>query len=231
MQENKTMEMLKAGVHFGHKTSKWNPKMEPYIFGVRNNIHIIDLEKTTLGLNSALDFVKKIASANGVILFVGTKKQAQGLVKAAAMKINMPYVTNRWVGGLFTNYGIISKQIKLLEDLERGAKSGEFEKYTKKERLNLEKKSKKLDQKFGGLRSLKKLPDAIFVTDINQDKIAVLEAKNKSIPIIALADTDTDPTLVTYPIPANDDAVSSIRIIVDKIAEEFEKSKAVKNQK
>lgn len=225
------MEMLKAGVHFGHRTNKWNPKMEPYIYGVRNNIHIIDLEKTILGLNEALSFVKKIAQANGVILFVGTKKQASSLVKNIAVKIGMPYVANRWVGGLFTNYAIISKQIKLLEDLEKGMKTGEFEKYTKKERLNLEKKIKKLDQKFGGLRNLTKLPEAIFVTDINHDKIAVLEAKSRGIPVIALADTDVDPTLATYPIPANDDALSSIKIMIEKIADEFEKNKAKANDK
>lgn len=223
--------MLKAGVHFGHRTNKWNPKMEPFIYGVRNNIHIIDLEKTILGLNEALSFVKKVAQANGVILFVGTKKQASSLIKNTAVKIGMPYVANRWVGGLFTNYAIISKQIKLLEDLEKGMKTGEFEKYTKKERLNLEKKIKKLDQKFGGLRNLTKLPEAIFVTDINHDKIAVLEANSRGISVIALADTDADPTLVTYPIPANDDALSSIKIMIEKIADEFEKNKAKANDK
>lgn len=223
--------MLKAGVHFGHKTTKWNPKMEPFIFGVRNNIHIIDLEKTILALNDASGFVKRISAAGGTIIFVGTKKQARNIIKDAATKINMPYVANRWIGGLFTNYGIISKQIRLMEQLEEGLKSGELDKYTKKEKLNIEKKVKKLDQKFGGLRALKKLPDAVFVTDINQDKIAVMEAGIKGIPIIAIADTNTDPTLVTYPIPANDDALSSIKLIIGKIVEEFEKGKTAKSQK
>lgn len=228
MKEKIPMEMLKAGVHFGHKTTKWNPKMEPFIFGVRNNIHIIDLEKTIAALNGAIDFIGKISALGGTIVFVGTKKQVRNLVKEAAEKINMPYVVNRWIGGLFTNYGIIAKQIKLMEDLEKGYKSGEFDKYTKKEKLNIEKKIEKLNQKFGGLRNLKKMPDAIFITDINEDKIAVLEARAKNIPIIALADTNTDPTLVTYPIPANDDALSSVKLIVDKLTDEFGKRKATK---
>jgi len=219
------MEMLKAGVHFGHKTTKWNPKMEPYIYGVRNDIHIIDLEKTILNLNAALVAVKKISAAGGMILFVGTKKQVRGVIKEVADEVSMPYVVNRWIGGLFTNFAIISKQIVLLEQLERDMKSGELDKYTKKEKLNIEKKIKKLDQKFGGLRLLKKLPEAIFITDLNEDKIAVLEAINKGIPVIALADTNTDPTLATYPIPANDDALTSIKLITGKIVEEFKKAK------
>jgi len=220
------MEMLKAGVHFGHKTTKWNPKMAPFIFGVRNDIHIIDLEKTILKLNEALVFVKKIAKAGGVIIFVGTKKQAKSYIKEIAIKANMPYVADRWIGGLLTNFSIISKQIRLMEQLEADLASGALDKYTKKERVMIEKKIKKLNQKFGGLRLLKKLPDAVFVIDINEDRIAVNEAREKNIPIIALADTNTDPGLATYPIPANDDALSSIKIIVNKIVEEYEKGKA-----
>ncbi|MBU4339169.1 30S ribosomal protein S2 [Patescibacteria group bacterium] len=220
------MEMLKAGVHFGHRTMKWSPKMAPFIFGVRNDTHIIDLEKTIIKLNEALVFVKKLAKNNGVIIFVGTKKQAKAYIKEVAIKANMPYVADRWIGGLLTNFSIISKQIRLMEQLETDLASGALDKYTKKERVMIEKKIKKLNQKFGGLRLLKKLPDAIFVTDINEDRIAVNEARKKNIPIIALADTNTDPGLVAYPIPANDDALSSIKIIVNKIAEEYEKGKA-----
>ena len=204
--------------------------MEPYIYGVRNDIHIIDLEKTIIALNDALAFVKKVSAAGGTILFVGTKKQVKNVVKDAAMKVSMPYVVNRWIGGLFTNYAIISKQIKLMEQLEKDLKAGVYDKYTKKERLNIERKITKLDEKFGGLRNLKKLPDAVFVVDINEDRIAIDEARNKNIPIIALADTNTDPTLVTHPIPANDDALSSVKLIVEKIAEEFEKGKQAKKQ-
>jgi len=222
------MEMLKAGVHFGHKTTKWNPKMASFIFGVRNDTHIIDLEKTIIKLNEALVFVKKLAKANGIIVFVGTKKQAKAYIKEIAIKINMPYVADRWIGGLLTNFSIISKQIRLMEQLEMDLKSGALDKYTKKERVMIEKKIKKLNQKFGGLRLLKKLPDAVFVTDINEDRIAVNEAREKNIPIIALADTNTDPGLVTYPIPANDDALSSIKIIMNKIAEEYETNKPAK---
>ncbi len=222
------MEMLKAGVHFGHRTTKWSPKMAPFIFGVRNDIHIIDLEKTIIKLNEALVFVNKIAKNGGVIIFVGTKKQAKAYIKEVALKANMPYVADRWIGGLLTNFSIISKQIRLMEQLETDLASGALDKYTKKERVMIEKKIKKLNQKFGGLRLLKKLPDAIFVTDINEDRIAVNEARVKNIPIIALADTNTDPGLVTYPIPANDDALSSIKVIVNKIAEEYEAGKPAK---
>ncbi len=216
------MEMLKAGVHFGHKTTKWNPKMAQFIFGTRNNTHIIDLEKTIIKLNEALAFVKKISKANGVIVFVGTKKQAKAYIKEVAQRVNMPYVADRWIGGLLTNFSIISKQIRLMEQLEADLASGALDKYTKKERVMIEKKIKKLNQKFGGLRLLKKLPEAIIVTDINEDIIAVNEARGKNIPIIALADTNADPNLVTYPIPANDDALSSIKIIFNKIADEIE---------
>lgn len=220
--------MLKAGVHFGHKTTKWSPKMAPFIFGVRNDTHIIDLEKTIIKLNEALVFVKKLAKNNGVIIFVGTKKQAKAYIKEVAIKAKMPYVADRWIGGLLTNFSIISKQIRLMEQLETDLASGALDKYTKKERVMIEKKIKKLNQKFGGLRLLKKLPDAIFVTDINEDRIAVNEARDKNIPIIALADTNVDPGLVTYPIPANDDALSSIKVIVNKIVEEYEANKPAK---
>lgn len=202
--------------------------MAPFIFGVRNDIHIIDLEKTIIKLNEALVFVNKIAKNGGVIIFVGTKKQAKAYIKEMALKVNMPYVADRWIGGLLTNFSIISKQIRLMEQLETDLASGALDKYTKKERVMIEKKIKKLNQKFGGLRLLKKLPDAIFVTDINEDRIAVNEARVKNIPIIALADTNTDPGLVTYPIPANDDALSSIKVIVNKIAEEYEANKPIK---
>lgn len=219
------MEMLKAGVHFGHKTTKWNPKMAQYIFGVRNGIHIIDLERTISGLNSALAFVNKIASSGGVMAFIGTKKQVRGLIKESAVKIGMPYVAERWIGGLFTNFEVISRQIKLLDQLEKDRDTGKFDKYTKKEQLNLIRKIKKLIQKFGGIRTLKKAPEAIFVADINVDRIAVDEARKKNVPIIAIVDTDADPSLVNYPIPANDDAISSVKLIVEKIANEFIKNK------
>lgn len=219
------MEMLKAGVHFGHKTTKWNPKMSPYIFGVRNGVHIIDLEQTIGGLNSALAFVNKIAASGGIMVFIGTKKQVKSLVKESAAKIGMPYVAERWIGGLFTNFEVISKQIKLLDQLEKDRDTGNLGKYTKKEQLNLVRKIKKLIQKFGGIRTLKKMPEAIFVADVNVDRIAVEEARKKNIPVIAIVDTDTDPTLASYPIPANDDAISSVKLIVEKIAQEFGKSK------
>lgn len=219
------MEMLKAGVHFGHKTTKWNPKMSPYIFGVRNGVHIIDLEQTISGLNGALAFVNKIATSGGVMVFIGTKKQAKKLIKESAAKIGMPYVAERWIGGLFTNFEVISKQIKLLDQLEKDRDTGKLDKYTKKEQLNLIRKIRKLIQKFGGIRTLKKMPEAVFVADVNVDRIAVEEARKKNIPIVAIVDTDADPTLAAYPIPANDDAISSVKLIVEKIAQEFGKNK------
>ncbi|MBU3965473.1 30S ribosomal protein S2 [Patescibacteria group bacterium] len=229
-KEKNLMEMLKAGVHFGHKTTKWNPKMSPYIFGVRNGVHIIDLEQTIGGLNSALAFVNKIATSGGVMVFIGTKKQVKGLIKESAAKIGMPYVAERWIGGLFTNFEVISKQIKLLDQLEKDRDTGKLDKYTKKEQLNLIRKIRKLIQKFGGIRTLKKMPEAVFVADVNVDRIAVEESRKKNIPVVAIVDTDTDPTLATYPIPANDDAISSVKLIVGKLVEEFGKGKTAKNQ-
>ncbi|HEB01587.1 MAG TPA: 30S ribosomal protein S2, partial [Candidatus Portnoybacteria bacterium] len=197
------MEMLKAGVHFGHRKSKWNPKMEPYVFAIRNNIRIIDLEQTEKKLKEASEFVKKIVSQKGLILFIGTKRQVKEVIKKAAEKCGMPYINERWLGGTFTNFKVILERIEKLLDMETKREQAEFKKYTKKEQLKIDKEIEKLNKTMAGIKKIKELPQAVFITDINQDKIAITEARKKGIPIIALADTNTDPTLVDYPIPVS----------------------------
>lgn len=219
-QKNDLMtSMLKAGVHFGHQKSKWHPKMAPYIFGVRNNIHIIDLEKTIAKLEEALVFVKDVVGKEGIVLFVGTKKQAAKIVEDVAKKTEMPYVSNRWIGGTFTNFKEISKRVNHLLDLEKKQDSGELKKYTKKEQLGFTKEIEKLNKLFGGIKKMKKLPNAIFVIDAKEEKSAVKEAKESKVPVIALCDTNYNPSEIDYPIPANDDAVSSIAIMAETVAD------------
>jgi small subunit ribosomal protein S2 len=212
-------EMAKVGLHFGHKTSKVHPKMFPFIFGVRNNIHIIDLEKTKEKFEEALKFIQNLVLQNKVILFVGTKPQIKDLVKEIATELGFPYVNERWLGGTFTNFEVIKKRAEYLKDLEKKKAEGFFEKYTKKERAEIEKKIQKLQKKFGGIKNLEKLPDAIFVCDMVKDKLAVKEAREKGVKIIAISDTNADPTLADYPIPANDDAISSVKYILEKVKE------------
>ena len=210
-------DMLAAGVHFGHKPSKWHPKMAEYIFGVRNNIHIIDLEKTQAKLAEVLRFIQTIKDKKGMVLFVGTKTITKDIIKEAAQKTKMPYVTNRWLGGTLTNFNNISKRLKYFRDLEDKKTKGDLEKYTKKEKLDIDRELNKLDIRFGGIKNMEKLPDAVFVIDAHQEKIAVQEANHKGIPVIALCDTDNNPAGVDYLIPANDEASSSISLIIDSI--------------
>ena len=220
------MEMLKAGVHFGHKKAKKHPKMEQYIYTVRNGINIIDLGATKLKLNEALKYVKEISSDGGTILFVGTKKQAKKITEEAATKCEMPYVTERWLGGTFTNFDKIVASVNRLEGMVQQKENGELEKkYNKKERLEIDREIKRLERKFGGIKKMKKLPEAIFVIDIKEDRTAVLESITKKIPIIALVDTNVDPTIINCPIPSNDDAVGAIKFITDAIAEAIVESK------
>ena len=218
-------EMGKAGLHFGHKTSKVHPKMFPFIFGVRNTVHIIDLEKTKQKLEEALKFIQELVLQNKTILFVGTKPQIKDLVKEIASELGYPYVNERWLGGTFTNFEVIKKRAEYLKDLEKKKAEGFFEKYTKKERAEIEKEIQKLEKKFGGIKNMEKLPDAIFICDMVKDKLAVKEAREKGIKIIAISDTNTDPTLADYPIPANDDAVSSVKYILEKVKEAILKVK------
>ena len=212
-------EMAQAGLHFGHKTSKIHPKMTPYLAGVRNTVHIVDLEKTKKNLEEALKFVQQLFLENKILLIVGTKVQVKGLVEAFARELALPYVTERWLGGTFTNFEIIRKRIEYFKDLERKKKEGGLEKYTKRERIKIDEELRDLEIKFGGIKNLERLPDAILVLDLKKDDLAVKEAIMKGIKIIAISHTNTDPTLADYPIPANDDAVSSVKYILDKIKE------------
>jgi len=218
-------EMSLAGLHFGHKTSRINPKMEPYISGTKNNVHIIDLEKTKEKLEEALDFIEKLILENKILIIVGTKIQHKELVKNLAESCDLPYINNRWVGGTFTNFNVIKKRINYFKELENKKAKGELEKYTKKERLIFDKELKELELKFKGIKNLERIPDAIFIVDIKKDHLAAKEARRKGVKIIAISDTNCDPTLADYPIPANDDAISSVKYILEKVAEVIQNTK------
>lgn len=218
-------EMAEAGLHLGHKTSKVHPNMKPFIYGMRNYIHIIDLEKTKEKLDEALDFIKKTIADGEKVLFVGTKVQLKNIVKEAAKECDSPHVTERWLGGTFTNFSTIKKRIEHFKELKEKRKKGELEKYTKKERAEFDKEIADLETKFGGLVDLEGLPAAIFIADTANNILAVKEARKKGVKIVAITDTNTDPTLVDYPIPANDDAISSVKYILGKVKETVVKSK------
>ncbi len=221
-------EMLQAGLHFGHRTSRIHPKMKPYLAGVRNTVHIIDLKKTAEKFKKALEFIQKLISENKTLLIVGTKIQAKDLVKNFAEECKLPYVSERWLGGTITNFDAIKKRLEYFKELERKKKSGELDKYTKKERAQIDEELQKLEIKFGGIKDLEKIPDAIFVLDMEKDALAVKEAKMKGVKIIGISDTNADPTLVDYPIPANDDAISSLKYILDKVKEVILKARPQK---
>ena len=214
-----TEEMARLGVHFGHRTSRINPKIQPYLFGVRNTVHIIDLEKTREKLIEALEFIQKLVSEDKILLLVGTKIQVKDLVKKTAEECKLPYVNERWLGGTFTNFGTILKRIEHFKDLEKKKATGELEKYTKKEKAKFDQELQDLEKKFGGIKDLTRLPDAVFVCDMIKDKLAVKEARMKGIKVIGICDTNTDPTLADLPIPANDDAISSVKYILEKVKE------------
>ena len=212
--------LLEAGVHFGHKTSRWHPKMAPYIHSKRQDIHIIDLVKTVEGLEAALPFVKSVVASGKKILFVGTKRQAQGTVRKIAEEIGQPFVVERWLGGMLTNVATVSQQIKNLRSLESRMDSGDLAKrYNKLEVQRFQEEIDDLNKKYGGIKDLSGKPGAVFVTDILEDKNAVLEAKKLGVPVIAIVDTNGDPSTVDYPIAANDDAIKSIEIIAGYIAQ------------
>lgn len=219
-------EMTQAGLHFGHRASKINPKMMPYLAGVRNTIHIIDLEKTQKKLEEALKFIQELISENKILLIVGTKIQARDLIKNMAEEVGIPYVNERWLGGTFTNFDTLRKRIEYFKGLERKKTEGELEKYTKKERIEIDKNLKNLEIKFGGIKNLERLPDAIFVLNMKKDNLAVKEARMKGIKVIGISGTNVDPTLADFPIPANDDAVSSIKYILKKVKETIIKGKS-----
>lgn len=210
-------KMIQQGVHFGHNPSKLHPEMEPYLYGIRNTINIINLEKTAQKLKQALAFIRKLVDQDKTLLVVGTKIQVQGLTEEFAEECEFPYVNERWIGGTFTNFDNISKRIEYLKDLEEKREQGEFEKYTKKERAELKEEIEKLQRKFGGLKTMDGLPDAVLVLHMKKDNLAVKEARKKGIKVIGIADTNVDPTLADYPIPANDDAITSVEYILDQI--------------
>jgi small subunit ribosomal protein S2 len=212
-------QLLEAGVHFGHQKKRWNPKMEKFIFGERSGIYIIDLEKTEECINRARDFLLDITSKGEFALFVGTKKQAQEVVHQEALRCGMYYVTERWPGGLLTNYSTIKKSINRLKDIERMREDGTFNKFTKKEVAGLEKELGKLNKNFAGIVKMERMPKAIFVVDTKKEETAVREAKRLSIPIIGLIDTNSNPDLIAFPIPGNDDATKSIRVITTLMAD------------
>lgn len=213
------LDLLKAGAHFGHRPSKRHPKMEPYLYTERDNVNIINLEQTQVKLKDALDFAKEVAKKNGVILFIGSKRQAKAIVKKYAEEIGMPYVIERWVGGTFTNFGNIIKLINKLKDWENKKLQGEFSKYTKKEQLDFEKEINRLNLLVGGIRNLTKLPEAIYLIDLKKEKTALMEAQKMNVPIIAITDSNVNPSGVNYPIPANDDATKTIEMITSLITE------------
>lgn len=212
-------QLLEAGVHFGHKTSRWHPKMAPYIHSKRQESHIIDLVKTVDGLEAALPFLTKTAGSKQ-ILFVGTKKQAKDIVKAAAEKANQPYVTERWIGGMLTNVATVTQQIKKLKDLEKRMASGDLEKrYNKLEVQRFQEEIDELNLKYGGIKNLNGRPGAIIVTDVITDANAIREANVLGVPVVALVDTNADPTPVDYVIPANDDAIKGLQLLLDYFVE------------
>lgn len=220
-------ELLAAGAHFGHKTSRWHPKMAPYIHSKRNGAHIINLEKTVEALDNALPELTKLAAKGEKILFVGTKKQLKDLVKTSAESVDMPYVTVRWVGGMLTNVDTVNKQIQKLKSLEKRMATGELEKrYNKLEVQRFQEEIDMLNERYGGIKSMNKQPVAIIVTDMIQDKNAIKEAKTLGIPVFAIADTNVDPTVVEYPIPANDDAIKSVQTILDYFVAAIKDGKA-----
>ncbi len=212
-------QLLEAGAHFGHQTSRWHPRMKKYIFTKRNGIHIIDLEQTTSMLDKACDFISQVAADSGRILFVGTKKQAQETIEEEAKRCEMYYVNQRWIGGVLTNFTTIQARIDYLVRLEDQQARGEFSRLPKKEALKLEEEISRLNRQMGGIKEMVSLPTALFVVDPTKERIALAEAKRVGIPVVAIADTNCNPDEIDYPIPANDDAIRAIKLICNKIAD------------
>lgn len=213
------VDMLQAGAHFGHQTSKWHPKMKKFIFGSRQGIHIINLEETQKALETAMSFAKQTTSRGGIVLFVGTKKQASDIVKNAATEAGMPFVDKRWLGGTLTNFAVITQVLRKFKDLKRKQEKGELGKYTKFEQLKFNEQIEQLEEKVGGIRDLARIPEAVFILDIKKDKTALEEAKRRGVKVIALCDTNVNPTEVDYCIPSNDDAVKTIDMMAKLMAQ------------
>ena len=227
MPETTTIkELLEAGVHFGHQTSRWHPAMKKYIFTKRDGIHIIDLEQTAVMLSKACEYVRQLAAEGGIILFVGTKKQAQEAVEQEAKRCGMYYVNQRWLGGVLTNFATLQARIDYLVRLEDQKASGEFERLPKKEAQKLQEQIERLNRTMGGFKEMTKLPDALFIIDPTKERIALAEAKRMGIPVVAIADTNCNPKELDYPIPANDDAIRAIKLMCAKIADAVIEGKA-----
>lgn len=227
MAETTTLmkSLLEAGVHFGHETKRWNPKMKKFIFGQKNGIYIIDLEKTKEAVKKACDFLKSVATSGSYILFVGTKKQAQDIIKEEALRCGMFYVNQRWLGGMLTNFQTIKKSIRRLDELDKMKEDGRLAKLSKKETSQLNKERFKLNKNLEGVRAMDKLPKAIFIIDSKKEDIAVKEARTLGIPVVALVDTNSDPDLITHIIPGNDDAIRSIKLIAGLAADSVQAGK------
>ncbi|NLG96188.1 MAG: 30S ribosomal protein S2 [Chloroflexi bacterium] len=222
--------LLESGVHFGHRTNKWDPRMRPYIFTERNGIHIIDLQQTVKALNTAYNVVRDCVAEGGTILFVGTKRQAQETVRDEAVRCGMPYVTERWMGGILTNWTTMAQRVQELERLEKMRDSGEINRLTKKEGLMVSREINRLEIRLSGLRKMKRLPNYLFIVDVCREDTAVREANKLGIPIIALVDTNCDPSGVDYVIPSNDDAIRAIKLLVGKIADAVLEGKAMRKE-
>jgi len=212
-------EMLEAGVHFGHQTRYWNPRMAPYIFGQRNKIHIVNLEKTLDLYNEALKFVRQLASNKGTLLFVGTKRQARDIVREEATRCGSPFVDYRWLGGMLTNYKTVKQSIKRLKEMEQMLQDGTMERLAKKEQLHYQREMEKLNRSLGGIKDMNGLPDALFVIDVGYQKIAVAEARKLAIPLIAVVDTNNSPEGISYVIPGNDDSSRAVRLYARGVAD------------
>jgi small subunit ribosomal protein S2 len=220
MSEVSLKKLLEAGAHFGHQTRRWNPKMNRYIYGARGGVHIIDLVKTASELKKALEFVKSVTAGGKSVMFVGTKRQARPIIVEEAKFAGMPYVVERWLGGMLTNFRTIRAQVNRLKDLEQQAESGELAtNYNKKEASMLSEEARKLSQVFGGIQDMDELPGALFVVDVPKERIAIAEAKKLGIPVVAMADSNADPDVIDYPIPANDDAIKAIKLVTHAVAE------------
>jgi len=218
MEKVSIKTLLDAGAHFGHQTRRWNPKMKPYIFGNRGDIYIIDLKQTLLGMDQAYTFISTLAANGGAVLFVGTKKQAQESIAEAANSCGMPYVNARWLGGMLTNFATIRSRVSRMEELEAMEADGRMAQLPKKEQIILRKQLVKLQTNLNGIRNMKRVPDAIFVVDTNREEIAIKEARRLNIPVVGTLDTNCDPDMVDYGIPANDDAIRSVKMMADFVA-------------
>ncbi|MFK7159709.1 30S ribosomal protein S2 [Marinospirillum sp. MEB164] len=218
MSQVSMRDLLQAGAHFGHQTRYWNPKMGKYIFGARNKIHIINLEKTVPAINEAISFVEKLANGKNKILFVGTKRAASKIIREEADRVNMPYVNHRWLGGMLTNYKTIRQSIRRLRDLETQQQDGTFDKLTKKEVLMNQREMEKLERSIGGIKNMGGLPDALFVVDVDHERLAINEANKLGIPVIGIVDTNSNPDGVDFVIPGNDDAIRAVKLYVSAIA-------------